>query len=103
MGLGIEITLPFERKSAAVGNGMMIALDGKDKDQAHKLVLEKMVAAARASQGLAMMGSFIVRILLTDRCQENACTRNSCIQCQMLQQFRNATLSAKQKCNLALT
>ncbi|WP_300376374.1 VOC family protein [Henriciella sp.] len=34
---GFAATKPFDGKPASVGNGMMVALQAKDKDQVHKL------------------------------------------------------------------
>ncbi|GMM92020.1 VOC family protein [Qipengyuania sp. MTN3-11] len=34
---GIAATTPFDGKPASVGNGMMVALEAKDRDQVHKL------------------------------------------------------------------
>ncbi|MEQ9436906.1 VOC family protein [Hyphomonas sp.] len=34
---GVAATLPFDGKPASVGNGTMVALQAKDKDQVHRL------------------------------------------------------------------
>ncbi len=34
---GIGLTAPFDGKAASVGNGVMVALEAKDKDQVHRL------------------------------------------------------------------
>ncbi len=34
---GIAVTKPFDRQGATVGNGVMVALEAKDKDQVHRL------------------------------------------------------------------
>ena len=34
---GIGLTKPFDGEAASVGNGVMVALEAKDKDQVHKL------------------------------------------------------------------
>ena len=34
---GIAITKPFDGQPATVGNGVMVALEAKDKDQVHRL------------------------------------------------------------------
>jgi|TARA_R110002020_G_scaffold399971_1_gene609812 catechol 2,3-dioxygenase-like lactoylglutathione lyase family enzyme len=36
-GAGIAATLPFDGKPATVGNGTMVALEAKDKEQVHRL------------------------------------------------------------------
>jgi hypothetical protein len=36
-GAGIGLTKPFDGKPATVGNGVMVALEAKDKDQVHRL------------------------------------------------------------------
>ncbi|MBB6426751.1 putative lactoylglutathione lyase [Sphingopyxis sp. JAI128] len=36
-GAGIGLTKPFDGKEATVGNGVMVALEAKDKDQVHRL------------------------------------------------------------------
>lgn len=36
-GAGIGLTKPFDGKPASVGNGVMVALLAKDKDQVHRL------------------------------------------------------------------
>lgn len=36
-GAGVALTKPFDGKSATVGNGTMVALQAKDKDQVHRL------------------------------------------------------------------
>lgn len=36
-GAGIGLTRPFDGKAATVGNGVMVALEAKDKDQVHRL------------------------------------------------------------------
>ena len=36
-GAGIGLTKPFDGNSATVGNGVMVALEAKDKDQVHRL------------------------------------------------------------------
>jgi catechol 2,3-dioxygenase-like lactoylglutathione lyase family enzyme len=36
-GAGIGLTKPFDGNTATVGNGVMVALEAKDKDQVHKL------------------------------------------------------------------
>lgn len=36
-GAGIGLTKPFDGNPASVGNGVMIALEAKDKDQVHRL------------------------------------------------------------------
>jgi len=36
-GAGIGLTKPFDGNPASVGNGVMVALDAKDKDQVHRL------------------------------------------------------------------
>ena len=36
-GAGIGLTKPFDGNVATVGNGVMIALEAKDKDQVHRL------------------------------------------------------------------
>jgi catechol 2,3-dioxygenase-like lactoylglutathione lyase family enzyme len=36
-GAGIGLTKPFDGKAASVGNGVMIALEAKDKDQVDRL------------------------------------------------------------------
>jgi predicted lactoylglutathione lyase len=34
---GIAVTVPFDGNAATIGNGMMVALEAKDKDQVHRL------------------------------------------------------------------
>jgi catechol 2,3-dioxygenase-like lactoylglutathione lyase family enzyme len=34
---GISLTKPFDGNAASVGNGVMVALEAKDKDQVHRL------------------------------------------------------------------
>ena len=34
---GVAATLPFDKQPATVGNGTMVALQAKDKDQVHRL------------------------------------------------------------------
>ena len=34
---GVAATLPFDKQPATVGNGTMVALQARDKDQVHKL------------------------------------------------------------------
>ncbi|NHK28318.1 VOC family protein [Parvularcula flava] len=34
---GVALTMPFDGEPATVGNGVMVALQAKDKDQVHKL------------------------------------------------------------------
>jgi predicted lactoylglutathione lyase len=34
---GIAVTKPFDGQGATVGNGVMVALEAKDKDQVHRL------------------------------------------------------------------
>ncbi|AJA07051.1 Glyoxalase/bleomycin resistance protein/dioxygenase [Sphingopyxis fribergensis] len=36
-GAGIGLTKPFDGNVATVGNGVMVALEAKDKDQVHRL------------------------------------------------------------------
>ena len=36
-GAGIGLTKPFDGKAATVGNGVMVALEAKDKAQVHRL------------------------------------------------------------------
>jgi len=36
-GAGIGLTKPFDGNAATVGNGVMVALEAKDKDQVHRL------------------------------------------------------------------
>jgi predicted lactoylglutathione lyase len=36
-GAGIGLTKPFDGNPATVGNGVMVALEAKDKDQVHRL------------------------------------------------------------------
>ncbi len=36
-GAGIGLTRPFDGNPASVGNGVMVALEAKDKDQVHRL------------------------------------------------------------------
>lgn len=36
-GAGIGITKPFDGNPASVGNGVMVALEAKDKEQVHRL------------------------------------------------------------------
>jgi predicted lactoylglutathione lyase len=36
-GAGIGLTKPFDGNPASVGNGVMVALEAKDKDQVHRL------------------------------------------------------------------
>jgi predicted lactoylglutathione lyase len=36
-GAGIGLTKPFDGNEATVGNGVMVALQAKDKDQVHRL------------------------------------------------------------------
>lgn len=36
-GCGIAATAPFDGQPATVGNGVMVALEAKDKDQVHRL------------------------------------------------------------------
>ena len=36
-GAGIAATKPFDGKEATVGNGTMVAIEAKDKDQVHRL------------------------------------------------------------------
>lgn len=36
-GAGIGLTKPFNGEAASVGNGVMVALEAKDKDQVHRL------------------------------------------------------------------
>jgi len=36
-GAGIGLTKPFDGNPASVGNGVMVALDAKDKEQVHRL------------------------------------------------------------------
>lgn len=36
-GAGIGLTKPFDGNTATVGNGVMVALEAKDKDQVHRL------------------------------------------------------------------
>ncbi len=36
-GAGIGLTKPFDGNAPSVGNGVMVALQAKDKDQAHRL------------------------------------------------------------------
>lgn len=36
-GAGIGLTQPFDGNEATVGNGVMVALQAKDKDQVHRL------------------------------------------------------------------
>ena len=36
-GAGIGLTKPFDGNAASVGNGVMVALEAKDKDQVHRL------------------------------------------------------------------
>lgn len=36
-GAGIGLTKPFDGNEATVGNGVMVALEAKDKDQVHRL------------------------------------------------------------------
>lgn len=36
-GAGIGLTRPFDGNPATVGNGVMVALEAKDKDQVHRL------------------------------------------------------------------
>ena len=36
-GAGIGLTKPFDGSAASVGNGVMVALEAKDKDQVHRL------------------------------------------------------------------
>lgn len=36
-GAGVALTKPFDGKPATVGNGTMVALEAKDKDQVHRL------------------------------------------------------------------
>jgi len=36
-GAGIGLTKPFNGEPATVGNGVMVALEAKDKDQVHRL------------------------------------------------------------------
>ena len=36
-GAGIGLTMPYDGNPASVGNGVMVALAAKDKDQVHKL------------------------------------------------------------------
>ncbi|MDO9367069.1 MAG: VOC family protein [Sphingopyxis sp.] len=36
-GAGIGLTRPFDGNVATVGNGVMVALEAKDKDQVHRL------------------------------------------------------------------
>ena len=36
-GAGIGLTKPFDGNPASVGNGVMVALQARDKDQVHKL------------------------------------------------------------------
>lgn len=36
-GAGIGLTKPFDGNDATVGNGVMVALQAKDKDQVHRL------------------------------------------------------------------
>ena len=36
-GVGIGLTKPFDGNVATVGNGVMVALQAKDKDQVHRL------------------------------------------------------------------
>ncbi|MGB5077623.1 MAG: VOC family protein [Sphingorhabdus sp.] len=34
---GVALTVPFDGKPATVGNGVMVALEAKDKEQVHRL------------------------------------------------------------------
>ena len=34
---GVALTKPYDGNTASVGNGVMVALEAKDKDQVHKL------------------------------------------------------------------
>jgi predicted lactoylglutathione lyase len=36
-GAGIGLTVPFDGQPPSVGNGVMVALDAKDKEQVHRL------------------------------------------------------------------
>ncbi|WP_133365950.1 VOC family protein [Qipengyuania sediminis] len=36
-GAGIGLTKPFDGQPASVGNGVMVALEAKDRDQVHRL------------------------------------------------------------------
>ena len=36
-GAGVALTKPFDEKPATVGNGTMVALQAKDKEQVHRL------------------------------------------------------------------
>lgn len=36
-GAGIGLTKPFDGQAASVGNGVMVALEAKDRDQVHRL------------------------------------------------------------------
>jgi len=36
-GAGIGLTIPFDGNPATVGNGVMVALEAKDKEQVHRL------------------------------------------------------------------
>ncbi len=36
-GAGVALTKPFDEKDATVGNGTMVALQAKDKEQVHRL------------------------------------------------------------------
>lgn len=36
-GAGIAATKPFDGNTASIGNGMMVALEAKDKEQVHRL------------------------------------------------------------------
>ena len=36
-GAGIALTKPFDGNAASVGNGVMVALQAKDRDQVHRL------------------------------------------------------------------
>ena len=36
-GAGIGLTKPFDGNAATVGNGVMVALEAKDKEQVHRL------------------------------------------------------------------
>jgi catechol 2,3-dioxygenase-like lactoylglutathione lyase family enzyme len=36
-GAGIGLTKPFDGQAPSVGNGVMVALEAKDKDQVHRL------------------------------------------------------------------
>ena|SRR5690242_20078690 len=49
-GAGVALTRPYDGKAATVGNGMMVALAAKSKDQVHE-IYDKAIALGGTDEG----------------------------------------------------